>query len=340
MRPAQLVRFIFIPALLLSFSVVRAEDKAEFRKPELRLFVLGDWGIKSPHRQAVGDAMAERAATFKPDASLLLGDNFYVKLTGVDDPQIQSFFERTYDKQKLDIPFYAVFGNHDYREHNDGIELAYSARRDTRLKIPSRWYRLDLPQDKPIATILMLDSDQPVLGSQWDEQLRWLAAELAKPHAPWLICAAHHDIFGNGNHGDNGVLMTSWGPLFKKYHVDFYLCGHEHTLQHLEIDGWPMSFVIAGAGGAGTKPMLRDNRGPFSRSVTGFADLAFTPEQAAVRLIDEAGKTLHAFTRDRDGKVTVTENTPSDKATTHPLRVIQGIDGKKAVKEKPDTWGF
>jgi tartrate-resistant acid phosphatase type 5 len=337
MRLTKAIQFMFVLLTIsLSVSIARAQDK-----PELRLFALGDWGLNSPHRQAVGNAMAERATTVKPDAALLLGDNFYVKLTGIDDPQIQSFFERTYDKKKLDIPFYAIFGNHDYREHNDGIELAYAARGDTRMKIPSRWYRLDLPQDKPIATIFMLDSDQPVLAAgQWDEQLKWLAAELAKPHAPWLICAAHHDIFGNGNHGDNGVLMTSWGPLFKQYHVDFYLCGHEHTLQHLEIDGWPMSFVIAGGGGAGTKPMLRDNRGPFSRAVTGFADLAFTPDLATVRLVDETGKTLHAFTRDRDGKVTVTDNTPSDKATTQPLRVIQGIDGKKGEQKKPDTWGF
>jgi len=40
----------------------------------------------------------------------------------------------------------------------------------------------------------------------WDTENKWIEAELAKPHAQWLMCCAHHDIFGNGSHGDNGVL--------------------------------------------------------------------------------------------------------------------------------------
>jgi hypothetical protein len=133
-------------------------------------------------------------------------------------------------------------------------------------------------------------------------------------------------MFGNGSHSDNGVLLTSWGPLFKKYRVDMYLCGHEHTLQHLEIPDWPISFVIAGGGGAARKPMLRDQRGPFSKSVLGFADLHFSPDTMAVELIGAKDNVLHAFERDHSGKVTVTANTPSDPATTKPLKVINGGD--------------
>jgi hypothetical protein len=130
--------------------------------------------------------------------------------------------------------------------------------------------------------------------------------------------------------------MTTWGEEFKKAKLDLYLCGHEHTLQHLEIPGWSTSFVIAGGGGAKTKPMLRDQRGPFSRSVTGFAALDFTPEKMDVKLITADGKLVHEFNRDRDGKIDVTLNTPSDKATTNPVRVIQGFDEKGGAKGSND----
>jgi hypothetical protein len=177
----------------------------------------------------------------------------------------------------------------------------------------------------------MLDSDAPpalMKQEDWDTENKWIKGELEKPHAKWLICCAHHDIFGNGSHGDNGVLMTTWGPLFKQAHVDFYICGHEHTLQHLEIPGWPISFVVAGGGGAQTKPMLKDQRGPFSSSTYGFGSFQFTPDRADVKLINGQGKVVHAFSRDRAGAIRVTLNSPSDPATKRPLKTIQGIDDK------------
>lgn len=318
--------------LALITPLARAQTSST--NQQVRLLTLGDWGINSPARQEVGDAMAKFASKpgQHPEAVLLLGDNFYVKLAGIDDPQIQTFFEKTYDRKKLNVPFYAVMGNHDYRNDDVSIEMDYAKKPDTRLKIPSRWYRLEFPKKNPLVTVLMLDSDAaPDLMKQedWDAENKWLGAELAKPHAKWLICCAHHDIFGNGNHGDNGVLMTTWGKLFKQAHVDFYICGHEHTLQHLEVPGWPMSFVVAGGGGAQTKPMLRDNRGPYSRATYGFASFDFTPDLAKVRLIAADGKPVHEFTRRKDGTVTVTLNSPSEKATTRPLRTINGIDSGK-----------
>ena len=307
-------------------GALRGED-------ELHLLTVGDWGINSPARGEVGAEMGKFAseAKVKPAAVLLLGDNFYVKLTGVTDPLIQTFFEKTYDAKKLDIPFYAVMGNHDYSTGNWTIEMEYARSGNTRLKIPSRWYRLDLPAEKPVVTVLMLDSDSPpglMKQADWGAETEWMKAELGKPHAPWLVCCAHHDIFGNGNHGDNGVLMTNWGPLFKQAKVDFYVCGHEHTLQHLEMPGWPMSFVVTGGGGAQTKPMLKDKRGPFSASTYGFGSFRFTPEKVAVELVNAEGKVVHAFTRDRSGAIKVTLNTPSDPATTRPLNTIQGVNDK------------
>lgn len=296
----------------------------------LNLFAVGDWGYDSPNRQIVADAMAKTASdpAHAPSAVLLLGDNYYVKISDVDDPIIQTFFEKTYDAQILNVPFYAVLGNHDYTSHDDVIELAYAARGHTRFTIPSRWYRLDLPADHPLATILMLDTDHDYMSaSTWQDEIQWMAAELAKPHARWLICCGHHNMFGNGNHGDNGVLQTQWGTLFQKYHVDFYICGHEHTLQHLEIPGWYTSFVIAGGGGAKhAKAMLRDLRGPFSRISLGFADIHLEYESATISLVDGKDTVVHSFRRDIDGTTQVLVNSPSTPATKHPLEVINRGD--------------
>jgi hypothetical protein len=292
----------------------------------LTFFAWGDWGdTKSTERQQTADTIAN----FKdhPDLALLLGDNFYFHLTGPNDPRFKEFFEDAY-ASRLNVPFYALFGNHDYSDHNIRTELTYqTAHPDTRFHLPAPWYRLDLPPDHPLLTLFMLDSNHDSMDpANWQDQIVWLATQLRLPRAKWTICCGHHNMFGNGNHGDNGVLQTDWGTLFKKYHVDFYLCGHEHTLQHLEIPGWPTSFIVSGGGGAGHPKMLRDQRGPFSRSVGGFAEFIVQPDSITVRLVDTHGTVLHQFTRDANGKITVTINTPSDRATDKPLEVIQGLD--------------
>ena len=90
--------------------------------------------------------------------------------------------------------------------------------------------------------------------------------------------------------------MRTWGPLFKEAKVDFYVCGHEHTLQHLELADWSVSFVVAGGGGRRGQADAQGQAGPFSSATYGFASFRFTPEKASVELINSKGKAVHAFT--------------------------------------------
>ncbi len=260
------------------------------------------------------------------DGLLSAGDNFYVPLNGVDDPVWQDLFEKMYDARRLNFPFYISLGNHDYSQKKYLWELAYAKQHpESRWKLPSRWYRLDLPAKEPLVTVIMLDSDHDFMPKEdWLDEKKFLEDELAKPRAAWTICCAHHPLFSNGAAANNGILQADWGTLFKKYNVDIYLAGHDHNLQHLEIPGWPTTFILSGGGGAHAAPLLRDNRG-FSRVLYGFTHLDFTPEQVTVRYISSTGETVHEFVRTKAGEVRITLNTPSDAAVTKPLEVIQGL---------------
>jgi tartrate-resistant acid phosphatase type 5 len=179
-----------------------------------------------------------------------------------------------------------------------------------------------LPQEKPLVTLLVLDSnykDMPL--AMWSEELKWVDAELAKPRAGvWLVCMAHHPIFNNGKHHDDHRLLQDWGPLFQRAKVDFYLTGHDHNLQHLEIPDHSTSFVIAGGGGKTAYEIENKSRGPFGRGVNCFATLRFTPDRATVSFFDQDGKRLHEF-----------ERTPSGEVTT----VVAGESDKPAERVKP-----
>ena len=303
----------------------------------VKLLAIGDWGEDTAAERQVARTMARYVA---PDndlgsfaAVLLCGDNFYFKLNGVDDPRWQTLFEQMYDPAALGMPFYACLGNHDYDGDNRRLELEYSRQHpDSRFKLPADWYRVDLPRDHPLVTILMLDSNKDNLTDEhWNQQIAWLKRELQSARAAWTICVAHHPLFSNGFFWGNGILQNDWGKLFEKYHVDFYLCGHEHDLEHLEIPGWTSSFIIAGGGGAHTHPLARDDRG-FSQETYGFVCFELTDDKATVRFLGADDRPLHVFSRTKQGKVQVIYTTPNTPRT-NPLKAYLQAQGRPSTTQ-------
>ncbi len=331
----RLTRLIAVGFLLLLPTFASAQS-------EVNLLAMGDWGTDGPEQKLIAKTMSTYvAASHKTfDGMLLVGDNFYMNLPGgVNDPMWQAAFEQMYDPTILNFPFFAVLGNHDYQNGKDAIELQYAQLHpDSRWKLPARWYRIDIPKDHPLVTALMLDSNKDAMGAdRWQQQKDWLAAELAKPRGLWTMCCAHHPLFSNGGHGDNPVLQNEWGRLFVKYNVDFYVCGHDHDLQHLQIPRWFTSFVLVGGGGADVKLMRHDDRGPMSRLTHGFGHFDFTPQSVTVCYVNDQDQIIHEFTRDKSGKVTVVISGGDDKAAINPLRALEGFGAYTPPASRPST---
>ncbi len=191
-------------------------------------------------------------------------------------------------------------------------ELAYAkAQPGTRWTLPAKWYRLDLPEKKPLATLLMLDSDYhnsvaSLTAEEKATQLKWLVAELKKPRTtPYLIVMGHHPLYSNGHHGDDAELIADWEPIFKKHQVQFYFFGHDHDLQHLEFANHPTSFVGSGAGGADLYDIQHPERGPYSAKVYGFTHLQMNQQRIIVRHFDPDQKQVHAFSKTPSGKISI-----------------------------------
>jgi tartrate-resistant acid phosphatase type 5 len=289
--------------------LIGAEARAQTSRPaatepagqRIDLLAVGDWEYREGNPPTTGRAMAEYVAASGRSfqAALLLGDSFHVHLKKTGEPNLERIFEATYDARRLSFPFYAILGNHDCEADNTRIEMAYAAEHPkSRWKLPGPWYRLDLPAKEPLVTVLMLNSNDSKMSPQdWQAQRQWMDAELDKPRAPWTICGGHHPLFSNGMHGDDRHMQKDWGPILTKHRVDFYLCGHEHALEHLEVDGWPTAFLVIGGGGGRLRSEGKTAHGPFSRVSLGFVHLAMDRKQATVRFIDGAGNLLHEFTR-------------------------------------------
>ncbi|MEG9435931.1 metallophosphoesterase [Edaphobacter sp. HDX4] len=291
----------------------------------LQWLMVGDWGYENfTAQQTVAQAMQGyvRQHSLKPDALLMLGDNWYGNLQGgVDSPRWKTQFEEMYPRTSFDCPAYAVLGNHDYQrmpESKVDAELAYAKKGGTRWTMPSRWYSFEFPAAKPLVKVIALDSNMPhpnpqhagvnftLTPEEQAEQLQWLKAELEKPRsAPYLIVIGHHPIYSNGPHGDHKVLIAEWEPLLREHKAHLYLAGHDHDMQHLEFEDHPTSFVMSGGGGADLYTLKIDEaqRGPYAAKVYGFSHLQIAPDKLTMLHMDETGRLIHGFTKTPAGTV-------------------------------------
>jgi tartrate-resistant acid phosphatase type 5 len=280
----------------------------------LDLLALGDFGSGDERQKAVARGMARYAASLgkKPDGVMFLGDNFYGPMPGgLKSPRWQTGFSDLYPGADFPGPCWAIFGNHDYHDNRGGelVQLGYagSLGRKTRWTCPAKFYRVDLPQ----VTLLMLDTNWESINRRvhgdkrpcWmhederEAQLLWLEKELSSKRAPFTIVAGHHPIYSDANHGDTKELVEILGPMLERHGVHAYLCGHDHDLQHMELEGLRTSFVLSGGGGARLYESKDHRAGSTVLDVHGFTHLSIAGEIMTIRHIDPNGKIVHAFTK-------------------------------------------
>jgi tartrate-resistant acid phosphatase type 5 len=301
----------------------QAASAAGFAADDLHVLAIGDFGSQSKEQSAVARAMQKYVADqrLKTEGLLLLGDNFYGKMEGgLKSARWTTGFEEMYPSSSFPGPCWAILGNHDYHDNEGGqnTQLAYGRETSgTRWTMPSKWYRVDLPNENPAITMLMLDSDLPTVSgaenkktgkkqaslSEGEEkqQQAWLEAELAKPRGAFTMVVGHHPIYSNGQHGDTKSLIKAWDPLLEKHAVHAYLCGHDHDLQHLEFEGRKTSFVVSGGGGARVRELPNARKAPYGKNVYGFTHLQISRQRMIFRHFDANGTQLHAFAKLPDG---------------------------------------
>ncbi|KAF4756627.1 hypothetical protein FOZ63_015276, partial [Perkinsus olseni] len=107
------------------------------QKQALGFVSLGDWGDAtgglSATAKTLKSTLAARPWSAATQFIALIGDNFYENgVSNWDDPQFEDTFESHMDFG-YDLPWYAVLGNHDYRQD----ALAQVIR--TRINPSGRW---------------------------------------------------------------------------------------------------------------------------------------------------------------------------------------------------------
>ncbi len=280
----------------------------------IHLLALGDFGSGSPQQASVARAMQAymQRMDVVPKWLLLLGDNFYANPSlggGLSEARWKSGFEEMYPAAHFSCPCPAVLGNHDYHDTVNGpmLQLAYSERKSSRWHLPKKWYRMELEK---VATFLFLDTNlRSVSGpkpgkkpkaclsaEEESAQWAWLERELNSQRAPFTFVVGHHPVYSNGSHGDTPELVQRLAPLLQSAGVHFYLAGHDHDLQHLELNGLKTSFLISGGGGASLRIQPNPKHAsPFDRAVHGFSHIILQPDRVRFTHVNAQAEPVHSM---------------------------------------------
>jgi len=256
-----------------------------FSAETLNVIAVGDTGGGNKNQQIVADAMAKIAERESVSFILLLGDNFYIAgVKSVRDEQWKRKFEKVYHHPSLQIPFYAVLGNHDYGK-NPEAQVKYTGK-SPRWKMPAKYYTFNQKiEDGKEIQFFGLDTHIMVKRkSKRKIQLKWFKQALADSKAHWKIVFAHHPVYAGGKHGDTEGFEKWLEPLLIDYKVDLYVSGHEHVLEALKpVSG--VHYLVSGTGSGPTR-IKQSSKDLFAKSALGFALLRISKEKIDVELIN------------------------------------------------------
>lgn len=268
---------------------------------ELSFMTIGDWGHPNPAQRAVAAAMAKAAEQTSCRFVISVGDNFYEKgVSSIDDPQWRNTFEDVYSATSLQCPWYPVLGNHDHKG-NAMAEIAYSVM-SPRWAMAAPFYVHEVRDASGVsADFFFLDTEeifeahhgitQYLYREEAAEQISWLDQTLSASKAPWKFVVGHHPVFSGGYHGNTPELIAAIKPLLDRHGVKAYLNGHDHSMQHVVVDG--VHYLTIGTG-CESNVAAAISGTVFAKNSLGFLKAELSAAALQIEFVDEAGQTLHA----------------------------------------------
>ena len=244
---------------------------------EVKFLLIGDQGSGNKFQQAVAESSFKTAKELGCDFTLLLGDNFIQHgVQAIDDRQFKEKFE---DMYQHDMPFYAVLGNHDLRNSWPSI-IDYTGV-SKRWNLPAADYQFEAGPVK----IHAFNSTCTVCSAR---------AVFEKTDLPWKIAFGHHPVLSSGRHGHMTWLERA---VFLRSGSDFLFSGHNHLLEHLQLNG--VDLVTSGGGGGPLHPaeLKQLPQSLFLNETYGYAWAHFTKETATIKFFDESGVELYQYVK-------------------------------------------
>ena len=303
---------VFSSRLIAQPGTNKVSDSVIITKSAINFLAVGDWGRNGEdHQKQVAEQMGKVAAMVKANFIVSTGDNIYPSgVVSEFDPAFRYSFEDIYTAFSLQWDWYLVLGNHDYKTNPDA-EVAYS-KISRRWKMPARYYakKFAIDNDSTQQVLMVFVDANPFIKEYYQHpeyatnvrtqdtlaQKKWTEKTLrdTSKNVKWKIVVAHQPLYSGGRRmasSETAGLRGSFKHILDKYHVDVYLSGHEHNLQHIVPYGSTQYFISGGGSEKTPVQLMPESR--FAASEYGFMLFSILTNQLLVQVINYQGKVIY-----------------------------------------------
>ena len=308
---ASLAGLIVLFSLTIPKEKYESDNDSKSNKKAFHFLIVSDWGWNGfKHQQEVADQMGKTADSVHANFIVSCGDNFQVQgVASTQDPLWKVNYENVYKALSLQVDWYPVLGNHDYKG-NTQAEIDYS-KISRRWRMTEHYYTFARKINDTISARFIFLDTPPLVEEYWKrsegypdivnqdsaKQIQWLKDVLANSKEKWILVFGHHPIYSASHtHGNTPEMIEKVKPLLEQYHAQFYFCGHDHDLQRLHEKGGNVDYIVTGTGGE-PRPFSSNALTVFSGSEPAFTEVSFLADSIHVRFVGAKGNTVYRFGR-------------------------------------------
>lgn len=262
-------------------------------------------------QKKIAELMGETASDVDAKFIISSGDtHHYLGVESIDDPLWMTNFELIYSHPELQIPWYQLLGNHEYRGNTQAV-IDYS-KKSRRWEMPDRYYtqvynlgnkeklRIVYIDTPPLIDKYQNDDKNYPDASKQDanKQLAWIDSVLTNSSEKWKIVVGHHPIYAetSKSNSERLDLQKRVDPILQKNNVDMYICGHLHTFQHLKTESSKTDYIVNSSGSLSRIPKpIKETI--FCSPETGFSVVSANNKELILFMIDNEGEVIHKIVR-------------------------------------------
>jgi tartrate-resistant acid phosphatase type 5 len=273
--------------------------------------ILSDWGRNGiADQQEVADQMAKTADSASVEFIATCGDNFQINgVASAQDPLWMVNFENVYKGNSLQVDWYPVLGNHDYKG-NTQAEIDYS-KVSRRWSMKERYYSFARKINDSISARFIFIDTPPLIEEYRNNpeeypdaikqnaemEIKWLKDVLANSKEQWKLVFGHHPVYSaSQKHGNTNELISKIKPLLEQYNAQFYICGHDHDFQHLREKNGKVDYIVTGTGSE-TRSSSSNEMSLFSKSEPGFSVVSLKADSLRICFIGIKGNIIYSYIR-------------------------------------------
>ncbi|HYP26978.1 MAG TPA: Ig-like domain-containing protein [Blastocatellia bacterium] len=273
----------------------------------VRFIAFGDSGIGSIEQRQLATRMA--ADSF--DLALHTGDVVYGSSDtsgAADYLQYHNWFFDVYKDWLRSRPMFPSIGNHDdrilgARAYRDLFVLPENGASAARPDHAERYYSFDYGP----AHFVVLDTELAFQDAgRRQEQLNWLASDLAATSQPWRIVYFHRAPYSSGEeHGSDLAVRQAFSPILEQGGVQLALTAHEHIYERtVPLREGPqgnqaVTYLVTGGGGARLYPVGRNFWTAAARSAYHYVRGTLSGCQLTIEAVGLDGAVLDSYSLDR-----------------------------------------